>query len=199
MLARSIYRSFGKLDWATVNPRTLSGANPGQMMNLVGGQWKNSSHSIDIVDPMNGEKFLRCPDTQTDAELNEFRNSLKQCTKSGLHNPLKNPERYLKYGDVMFRAAELMRNKEVEDFFTECVQRVMPKSDGQARGEVVVTRKFLENMTGDNVRFMMKGFNVPGDHAGQMSQGFRWPFGPVVCITPFNFPFEIPVLQVMGA
>jgi len=75
----------------------------------------------------------------------------------------------------------------------------MPKSDGQARGEVVVSRKFIENMSGDSPRFLMRGFNVPGDHPGQMSQGFRWPFGPVTCITPFNFPFEIPVLQLFGA
>lgn len=32
-----------------------------------------------------------------------------------------------------------------------------------------------------------------------MSNGFRWPFGPVGVITPFNFPIEIAVLQLMGA
>jgi 1-pyrroline-5-carboxylate dehydrogenase len=34
---------------------------------------------------------------------------------------------------------------------------------------------------------------------GQMSVGHRWPFGPVAIVTPFNFPLEIPVLQLMGA
>jgi 1-pyrroline-5-carboxylate dehydrogenase len=32
-----------------------------------------------------------------------------------------------------------------------------------------------------------------------MSYGHRWPYGPVAIITPFNFPLEIPVLQLMGA
>mmetsp|Transcript_5070 Transcript_5070/g.12663 ORF Transcript_5070/g.12663 Transcript_5070/m.12663 type:complete len:369 (+) Transcript_5070:120-1226(+) len=32
-----------------------------------------------------------------------------------------------------------------------------------------------------------------------MSTGYRWPFGPVALICPFNFPMEIPVLQLMGA
>jgi 1-pyrroline-5-carboxylate dehydrogenase len=32
-----------------------------------------------------------------------------------------------------------------------------------------------------------------------MSNGYRWPYGPVAIITPFNFPLEIPLLQVMGA
>lgn len=34
---------------------------------------------------------------------------------------------------------------------------------------------------------------------GQMSSGYRWPYGPVVIIAPFNFPLEIPLLQLMGA
>jgi 1-pyrroline-5-carboxylate dehydrogenase len=34
---------------------------------------------------------------------------------------------------------------------------------------------------------------------GQTSNGLRWPYGPVALITPFNFPLEIPVLQLMGA
>jgi len=40
---------------------------------------------------------------------------------------------------------------------------------------------------------------MPGDHHGQWSTGYRFPFGPVGVITPFNFPIEIPVLQMMGA
>ena len=46
------------------------------------------------------------------------------------------------------------------------------------------------------MRFLARSFGVPGDHAGQVSQGYRWPFGPVGLITPFNFPLEIPALQV---
>ena len=49
------------------------------------------------------------------------------------------------------------------------------------------------------VRFMARSFGVPGDYSGQQSNGFRWPFGRVGLITPFNFPLEIPALQLMGA
>lgn len=40
---------------------------------------------------------------------------------------------------------------QVVDFFTRLVQRVSPKSYAQALGEVVVTRRFLENFSGDQV------------------------------------------------
>lgn len=32
-----------------------------------------------------------------------------------------------------------------------------------------------------------------------MSNGFRFPYGPVSIIAPFNFPYEIPILQTIGA
>jgi len=49
------------------------------------------------------------------------------------------------------------------------------------------------------VRRLAKSFGVSGDHYGQMSVGHRWPYGPVAIVAPFNFPLEIPCLQLMGA
>jgi 1-pyrroline-5-carboxylate dehydrogenase len=40
---------------------------------------------------------------------------------------------------------------------------------------------------------------LPGDSSGQRTTGYRWPYGPVVVISPFNFPLEIPSLQMLGA
>lgn len=70
----------------------------------------------------------------------------------------------------------------------------MPKSKGQADGELLITRNFIENFAGDNIRYLAQGFQVPGDHTGQLTTGYRWPYGPVAVIAPFNFPIEIPTL-----
>merc|ERR1712000_232990 len=95
-------------------------------------------------------------------------------------------------------AAELSK-PEVLEFFAKSIQRVCPKSYPQALAEVTVTRDFLRNFCGDQVRYLARGFTNPGDRFGQQSQGYRWPYGPVAIIAPFNFPLEIPVLQLMGA
>jgi 1-pyrroline-5-carboxylate dehydrogenase len=92
--------------------------------------------------------------------------------------------------------AELLASAE---FFTELIQACVPKSYAQAMGEVKVTAAMLNNFAGDNVRRLAQSFGVPGDYYGQMSVGHRWPYGPVAIVTPFNFPLEIPVLQLMGA
>ena len=184
--------------FATVDPFAgMTGDNPGKLQNLIGGNWVDvDSYRDDIVDPMNGETFLRIPDTR---DLEPFIKGLESCPKSGLHNPLRNNDRYVQLGRVCARAAALMATPEVEEYFTRLTQRVMPKSWAQCLGEVTVTRVFLENFAGDGVRFLARGFSNPGDHPGQESRGYRWPFGPVVIVAPFNFPIEIPALQAMGA
>jgi 1-pyrroline-5-carboxylate dehydrogenase len=97
------------------------------------------------------------------------------------------------------KAGAALSDPEIAEFFTQVIMKCVPKSHGQASGEVKVTADFLNNFAGDNVRRLAKSFGVPGDHYGQMSVGHRWPYGPVALVTPFNFPLEIPVLQLMGA
>ena len=184
--------------FATVDPfAAMSGDSPATLQNLVGGAWQDApAYRDDIVDPLNGEAFLKVPDTQ---DLEPFIEGLASCPKSGLHNPLKNNDRYVYLGRVCARAAARLAEPEVEEYFTKLTQRVMPKSWAQCMAEVVVTRVFLENFAGDGVRFLARGFSNPGDHPGQESRGYRWPFGPVAVVAPFNFPLEIPALQTMGA
>lgn len=184
--------------FATVDPFDgMTDEHPGDVQNLVGGAWVSEQDiRPDIVDPMNGRRFLNVPDTR---EFAPYLTGIRSCTKSGLHNPFKNTERYISLGKVCADAAAMLANKDVEDFFCKLTQRVMPKSWQQCLNEVVVTRVFLENFAGDGVRFLARGFSNPGDRTGQESRGYRWPYGPVAVIAPFNFPLEIPALQVMGA
>lgn len=184
--------------WATVDPDTLSLRHPHTVSNLIGGKWTETGATRSIPDPLNGEMFLKVPATNEQEAL-AFELSLKSCPKSGLHNPFKSPERYLAYGAVCAKASAEMRDPAVENFFTRLIQRVAPKSYAQAQAEVVVSRRFLENFSGDQVRYLARSFTDPGDHTGQASSGWRWPLGPVAVISPFNFPLEIPLLQTMGA
>lgn len=186
------------LPFVTNLAEDISGSKPAEVQNLVQGKWTRSTDWNTIVDPLNGEPFIKVAEVDASG-IQPFVESLRQCPKHGLHNPFKSPERYLLFGDISAKAAHLLSLPEVSDFFSKLIQRVAPKSYQQAQGEVYVTQKFLENFCGDQVRFLARSFAVPGNHLGQQSHGFRWPYGPVSIITPFNFPLEIPVLQLMGA
>ncbi|XP_045820633.1 delta-1-pyrroline-5-carboxylate dehydrogenase 12A1, mitochondrial-like [Trifolium pratense] len=191
-------RSVHSIPLATVEAEEISGARPAEVLNLVQGKWIGSSNWNTVVDPLNGEPFIKVAEVD-EAGVQPFVDSLTSCPKHGLHNPFKAPERYLMYGDISAKAAQMLSLPKVSDFFVRLIQRVSPKSYQQAFAEVYVTQKFLENFCGDQVRFLARSFAVPGNHLGQQSHGFRWPYGPVAIITPFNFPLEIPVLQLMGA
>jgi 1-pyrroline-5-carboxylate dehydrogenase len=125
--------------------------------------------------------------------------SLARVPKTGLHNPFRHVARYNMLAKVSDAAAAAMRDPVINDYFIRLVQRTSPKSYKQAAAEVNISAAFLDNFSGDNVRYLARSFGVPGDHDGQTSNGHRFPYGPVSIITPFNFPVEIPVLQVMGA
>lgn len=174
---------------------------PHAVKNLVNGNWETvTSAVITVPHPLDVDAppIFTVPDTQI-SELDPFFKSLRKVPKSGVHNPLKNPERYVEYGEISRLAGAALSNPEIAEYFTQCIMKCVPKSHGQALGEVKVTAAFLNNFAGDNVRRLAKSFGVPGDHYGQMSCGHRWPYGPVALVTPFNFPLEIPVLQLMGA
>jgi len=102
-------------------------------------------------------------------------------------------------GDVCTSAARELAKPDVSEFFIRLIQRLTPKSRLQAAGEPTVVRKWLENYSCDNVRFLARSFNIPGDHAGQQSTGIRMPFGGVAVVTPFNFPLEICSIQTLSA
>src|SRR5690606_14688217 len=164
--------------FATLDPvKGMNADEPGTVRNLLAGEWLAADAvRDDIVDPLNGRNFLRVPDT---GDYALFVERLRDCPRTGLHNPLKNPQRYVMLGQVAARAAAMLAREDVHDYFTRLIQRVMPKSRQQCAGEVAITRVFLENFAGDGVRFLARGFSNPGDHRGQESRGYRWPFGPV--------------------
>jgi 1-pyrroline-5-carboxylate dehydrogenase len=187
--------------WASVDPKAM-GSHPDiyAVSNCIDGKWVQSKVTRTIPDPMNKDAhpIFTVPDTTVD-EIQPFLESLRKVPKSGVHNPLKNPERYVQYGEISRRAGHELSQPDVAEFFAEAIIRCVPKSKAQALGEVKVTADFLNNFSGDNVRRLAKSFGVPGDYYGQMSVGHRWPYGAVAVVTPFNFPLEIPVLQLMGA
>ncbi|KAJ1438959.1 Aldehyde/histidinol dehydrogenase [Sesbania bispinosa] len=174
----------------TINLNVLSSLS-------VQGKWIGSSNWNTVVDPLNGDSFIKVAEVD-ETEIQPFVESLSSCPKHGLHNPFKAPERYLMLGDVSTKAAHMLSLPKVSDFFTRLIQRVSPKSYQQAEGEVYVTRKFLENFCGDQ---SLLHFNKSS--AGSIP-------GKVFCSTWksswtakswFSLAIwsEIPVLQLMGA
>lgn len=88
--------------WASYDPAALgTTAEPYAVSNIVDGKFLKTKSAITIINPMDKDAYpiFTIPDTQID-EIDPFIQSLRKCPKSGMHNPLKNPERYVQYGEI---------------------------------------------------------------------------------------------------
>ncbi|CAH0516242.1 unnamed protein product [Peronospora belbahrii] len=158
--------------FATVDPN-FNGTNPTDGFNLVKRQMDSKSAKVEtIIDPLNGEAFMTMPLTQKN-ELPPFVESMRSCPKHGLHNPLKNIDRYVMYGEICAKAGTLFREEKVADYFAKLVQRTSPKSYFQARNEVTTRAKKAVAIAGHTV--------------------------PWCSSRLLTLPIEIPVLQMMGS
>ena len=117
----------------------MSAATPAVGKNLCGGVWSTAAKQHAIIDPLNGEAFCLVPDTQP-SEVGPFVERMASCPRTGLHNPLKNVERYNMLGDVMAKGAQELGKPEVQEYFAKLIQRLVPKSWPQCIGEPNVTR-----------------------------------------------------------
>ena len=119
--------------WATVDPSRLGvDATPYAVSNLVDGHWTCSATSMEIIHPLNADApapLFTIPDTSVE-ELPAYVESLKKATKSGLHNPLKHPERYVLLGEVSRQVGNLLSTPAVAEFFTQLIVTCVPKSYG---------------------------------------------------------------------
>lgn len=169
--------------------------------NIIDGQYVNTAKRAVIINPLDGSDMFEQPDTQVN-EIAPFLKSLAKCPKGGRHNPGnfmdKGVNRYKMLGEVFRKVADALKDPKVADYFAHLIKKEMPKSDAQCMGEVTVTADGYANFSGDNVRFLANGTTSPGDRIGQQPTERRMPFGPAAEIAPFNFPLEIPALQILG-
>ena len=54
-------------------------------------KWHDVAATKDIIDPMTGDVFCKVPDTKP-SELGPFEEAAKRALKSGMHNPIKDPQ-----------------------------------------------------------------------------------------------------------
>jgi 1-pyrroline-5-carboxylate dehydrogenase len=117
--------------WATYDPKSLGHIpTPYAVSNCVNGVWQQDPDSsiIEFPHPLDRDlpfPIFTIPDT---TNVTPFVESLRQCPKTGLHNPLKHPERYVQFGEISRKAGHALMQPEVREFFIQSIQACVPKS-----------------------------------------------------------------------
>ena len=92
-------------------------------------------------------------------------------------------------GRILARTALLIRER--LDLFATTLCREEGKTVAEARGEILKGVALLEFYSGEG--FRLGGKTVPSEMPRTLTYTFRQPVGVVALITPWNFPFAIPV------
>jgi alpha-ketoglutaric semialdehyde dehydrogenase len=101
------------------------------------------------------------------------------------------PER----GRILARAYAIL--KENVDVVAEALCREEGKIFSEAKGEVLRGLNILEFYTGEG--FRQHGKTLPSEMRSTLCFTLRQPVGPVALITPWNFPFAIPMWKTAPA
>src|SRR5256885_4321935 len=159
--------------------------------NFIGGQWV----------PPSTEKYEPCLNPADTREvLGQFPRSGAADAKAAIDAAAKAfpgwaatpaPER----GRVIGRAHAILKSR--VDLLAEALCREEGKVFGEARGEILKGLNLLEFYAGEG--FRQHGKTIPSESRNTLSFTLRQPVGPVALITPWNFPFAIPVWQTAPA
>src|SRR5437868_4984860 len=101
------------------------------------------------------------------------------------------PER----GRILSRAHAILKAK--VDLVAEALCREEGKTLGESRGEVMKGLNLIEFYAGEG--FRTHGKTLPSESRQTLTMTVRQPVGPVALITPWNFPFAIPVWKTAPA
>ncbi|KAF5181335.1 Delta-1-pyrroline-5-carboxylate dehydrogenase 12a1 protein [Thalictrum thalictroides] len=137
------FRSLQTLSFATVEAKAISGSQPAEVQKLVQGTWKGSSNLNTIVDPLNGEPFIKV------GEVDE----------TGVQDPqlkLYSSHQYLNShasAAISRPAWTFGQEKEIRNGFYPILDGFLQKVISRP---LLSHAKFLENFCGDQVRLIAR-------------------------------------------
>ena len=152
--------------------------------NYIDGEWVESGASdfFEVEDPATGELLANCPDS-TREDVDVAVSSAKAAFDEWRSTPVLVRAQYMHHFKVM-----------VEDNFEE-VSRIVVREHGktmdEARGEV---RRGIESIDfAMSVPVLMRSDGLEDISSGIDETTVRQPAGVFAAITPFNFPFMVPL------
>jgi alpha-ketoglutaric semialdehyde dehydrogenase len=157
----------------------------GVCRNFIGGNWveSKSTRMFERRNPANIDELVAIVPLSTREEMREAIAAAKSAFPSWRETPA--PTR----GKILFNAVRIMENQKDE------LARLLTREEGKALkdslGEIQRGINILEFMAGEGRR--LNGESYPSELPKNFSYTVKSPLGVIGAITPWNFPFCIPV------
>jgi acyl-CoA reductase-like NAD-dependent aldehyde dehydrogenase len=157
---------------------------------FIDGKWipSKTGKTFETKSPVTGEVLATFPQGTKDDVIKAIDAAEKAFPKWKKHPA---PKR----GEIIFKAASIMREK--KDELGSTVSQEMGKIIAEGKGDVQESIDFLEYIAGEGRRLL--GETTPSELQNKFCMTVRQPIGVVGCITPWNFPTAIPCWKLGAA
>ena len=159
--------------------------------NLIGGQWvaPSTEKYEPCLNPADTSEVLGHFPRSGAADANAAVDAAAKAFPAWAATPA--PER----GRILGRAHAILKAQ--IDLLAEALCREEGTVFSEARGEILKGLNLLEFYAGEG--FRIHGKTLPSESRNTLAFTLRQPVGPVALITPWNFPFAIPVWKTAPA
>jgi alpha-ketoglutaric semialdehyde dehydrogenase len=159
--------------------------------NLIGGEWRppSTGQHEPCTNPADTREVLGLWPKSGADDANAAVEAAAKAFPGWARTP--GPER----GRILARAHAILKGK--IDLLAEALCREEGKTLSESRGEVMKGLNLLEFYSGEG--FRTHGKTLPSETPQTLTMTLRQPVGPVALITPWNFPFAIPVWKTAPA
>lgn len=156
---------------------------------LVAGRWRTGARRTDVRDPANIDEIVGEADLGTETDAADAFAAAAEAAPRWRRTPAT--ERTA----VLHRAAALLAER--ADDVARGIVREEGKILSDAAGEVQRAVETLRYFAGEALQPI--GDVLPGVRPGALTLARRLPLGPVLAVTPFNFPLLIPTWKIAAA
>ncbi len=172
-------------------PKTATKAAPALLKQYIGGRWVEGGHDllVDSVNPADTRDVVARFRSAGKADALKAVDAAQTAAKGWAKTPA--PQR----GKVLAKAAEISRRR--RDELAALMTREQGKILPEAKGEMDKGIALIDWFAGEGLRFM--GTSSPSELPGNFLYTRREPLGAVSIITPWNFPWAIPVWKTAPA
>ncbi len=170
---------------------TKTGSGVTILKQFIGGKWVEGSTSavVESINPADTRDVVARFKSASKADAQKAISAAQAAAAGWAKTPA--PQR----GRVLMKAAEIARRR--SDELAALMTREQGKILPEAKGEMAKGITLIDWYAGEGMRFM--GASAPSELPGNFLYTVREPLGVVSIITPWNFPWAIPVWKTAPA
>ncbi len=155
---------------------------------FIGGEWIETSNTIPVENPAKGEAFAEVGDASPEQAIQALDAACDAAADWAATKPRERAE-------LLRRAFDMIEQR--KDVFAALMTMEMGKTYNEALGEVAYGNEYVRWFSEQTCR--IEGYNAIAPSSGKRILTEKVPVGPVLAITPWNFPLAMATRKIAPA